>query len=284
MTLLGLTPYSMTLLLAYCHYYTPNFLSGRCLPASHLRQLAAWLQQPNARLRSARAHPRLAIHLAAAHAANLLSIAGGDWQLTPFTLDFLQAAHPQQIRQLLTGFQTTKKWEEAEQALGLHDLFKIDYLAYLQQQLERQIAHPPTPAPAAWVSCQSNEWQIALPTEIRPDTLFHLLQMGRWSPDTPWQSDPIAIARAAQRGYSLTLMETALTNALDKPLDPDRHNQLIAWYANHDAVQIRPVYLLSAKQPGHLDAIMTRRRLRQHVQQRLSQRHAIVSPKIGYLP
>jgi hypothetical protein len=273
-----LTPYTITLSLAYCHYYTPNFLAGRCLPATHLRALAEWLGAPRPELRSARAHPLLAIHLALAQAAGLLNVSEGYWQVTPFTLAWLEADRLAQVESLSRALQEEIGWAGTLARLGLEEVFTIDFLAYVAQQLARQQTEPSPPAHATWQS--ATDWQLHLSAALPPNLLFHLAQMGAWAPGHVWQATPLTISTAAQRGYSLTLMTAVLEKATGKSLSLARQQQLLAWYRQHDAVQVRPVYLLSVKEPAHLDAILAQRRWRRHLGKRLSRRQATISPAL----
>jgi hypothetical protein len=278
MMLMPLTPYSVTLTLAYCHYYTPSFLAGRCLPATHLRALAEWIGEPRPELRSARAHPLLAIHLALARAAGLLNVSEGYWQVTPFMLAWLEADHLAQVESLLRALQDEAGWVDGLVKLGLEEVFTLDFLAYVTQQLARQQTKPSQPAYATWQD--DADWQLRLPAALPLNLLFYLAQMGAWAPGHLWQATPLTISTAAQRGYSLTLMTAVLEKAMGEPLSLARQQQLLAWYGKHDAVQVRPVYLLSVKEPAHLDAILAQRRWRRHLGKRLSRRQATISPAL----
>lgn len=278
-----LTPDSMTDVLAYIHHYTPNFLPGRCLPATDLRQMAAWLIMPQLALRSARANPRLAIHLALGHAAGLLSVAEGYWRTTLQTLPWLEAGWTAQLTHLQRALLDEEAWTVALTALNLGDTFPVDYLAYVTQQIARQYAMPEPPCGlASWLAeAEADEtWRLALPERLPPDVRFHLLQMGDWTANDAWQGTAASIARAAQQGYSLTRMEAVLCHATGQALTPHQQQQLLAWYQRHDAYCIRPIYLLSVKEPAHLDAVMRQQRWRAHIGQRLCRRHAVVSPRL----
>ncbi len=284
MDLIPLTPYRLTLVLAYCHHYTPNFLPARCLPAAHLRRLALWLGYPASHLRTARDHPALAAHLLVGVSAGLLSTAGGHWHLSPAALPWLDADPLTRIESLRLACADADAWSCAAHALGLRDAFNLAYPTFLAQQLARLAANPPAASgPAVWQPA-TDAWQLRLPPNFPPALLFHLLQIGRWTqPETPgdcWTADGYTIARAAQRGYSLTFIEAILSRATDLPFTLAQRQQLLAWYRRHDAVQVQPVYLLQTSQPAELAAILTRRRLRQHVTRQLSPRHAVVAPAI----
>jgi hypothetical protein len=279
-----LTPDSMTLVLAYAHDYTPNFLPGRCLPPTHLRALAAWLGTPLPRLRSARANPRLAVHLALGHAAGLLRTAEGFWRTTPETQPWLEAAWPEQLEALLAALGDAARWAEALATLSLEETLGVDYLAYLAQQLARLRDGPaPETGTAVWLSGREPAaWGLALPARLPPPVWFTLLQMGAWAPDAPrlWRATPYTIARAALAGCSLTRMERTLARATGAPLPETQQNQLVEWYQGRDAARIRPVYLLSVKDPALLDDALAQQRWRAHLGRRLSRRHAIVAPGI----
>lgn len=277
------TPDSMTLVLAYVQYYTPNFLPGRCLAATHLRALTAWFGAPRPTLRSARAHPLLAAHLALGHAARLLAIEAGVWRCTLETLPWLEADWSAQAAHLQRALTDEAAWGAALATLGLQEALAIDYLAYVAQQLARQQAQQaPATGLATWLpATTAAAWRMALPSRLRPSLRFHLLQMGTWPPaEAAWQGTPYSIARAAQQGYSLTRMEAALTQATGQPLSTPQQAQLVAWYQRHDACRIRPVYLLSVKEPARLDEVLRQQRWRAHVGKRLGPRHAIVSPQL----
>ncbi len=119
-----------------------------------------------------------------------------------------------------------------------------------------------------------------MPPWLRTHLRFHLLQMGEWLPEQEWQGTAYSIARAAQHGYSLTLMEATLTRVTGQALSVERRKQLVAWYRRHDAYQIRPVYVLSVKDPAHMDEVLSQQRWRAHIGRRLGRRHAVVGPQL----
>lgn len=280
--MIPLTPDSMTMVLAYLHYYTPTFLPGRCLPATHLRTLAAWIGIKSFGLRSARADSRLATHLALGYAAGLMAVEEGFWRTTIETLPWLRMSGAAQIVRLQQALSDGAAWETAVSALSLTDAVGVDYLAYVAQQMERyQIDVAMMDGRATWLPDGGEAtWRLAMPAWVRPDLRFHLLQMGRWLPGDVWEGTPYSIALAVQAGYSLMQMESVLVQATGQVLSVERQNQLVDWYQRHDAYRIRPIYLLSVKNPAHLDEVMDRQRWRAHVGQRLGRRHAIVSPQL----
>lgn len=277
-----LTPDSITIVLAYLHYYTPNFLPGRCLSVTHLRSLAAWMQMAVPGLRSIRTNPRMAAHLTLGHAAGLLTVGEGFWRTTSETLSWLEMKSEAQTTHLRQALTNRAAWETALSALSLNDVVTIDYLTYVEQQLMRcQPDLGSMEMTAVWLPDTEEEvWQLDMPSRLRPHLQFHMLQMGEWLPAKIWRGTPYSIARAAQQGYSLTLMEATLLRVTGQAFSAERRNQLVDWYQRHDAYQIRPVYLLSVKDPAHLNEVMRQQRWRAHIGQRLCQRHAIVSPQL----
>lgn len=280
--IMPLTPDTMTIVLAYLHYYTPNFLPGRCLPATHLQALAGWLGMVAPELRSARANWRLAAHLALGQTAGLLTMAEGFWRTTVEALPWLEQGDDAQVARLQQALVDAAAWEQALTSLGLQEVMGVDYLAYLAQQLARYQAEPEAEYPlATWLpNLEPEGWRLALPGHLRSVLRFHLWQMGEWLPEGVWQATPYSIARAVQRGYSLTRLEATLTQVTGEPLTPARQNELVAWYRRHDSYRIRPAYVLSVKEPEQLRAVLGQRRWRAHIGRRLSGRHAVVSPRL----
>lgn len=275
-----LTPFTLTVMLAYVQYYTPNFLPGRCLPATDLRRLAGQIGAMVTGLRSARAHPLLAMHLALAEAAGLLAVAGGRWQTTTRTLDWLAAGVAEQSAWLLAALQGPD-WSETLARLSLTEVFRLDYLVYIEQTLARWPGSWPGTALATWLPADDQAiWRLRLPETLPTTHLFDLLQLGRWSPGQEWQASAYTVAVAAQRGYTPAAMERLLQTATGQPLGLARQQQLWQWYRQHDAVQIEQVYLLTVKAPARLDHLLSQRRLGRHIGQQLSPRHALVSPRI----
>jgi hypothetical protein len=276
-----LTPFTLTVMLAYVQYYTPNFLPGRCLPATDLRRLAGQIGAAVVGLRSARAHPLLAMHLALAEAAGLLSVAGGRWQTTTMTLDWLAAGVAEQSAWLLAALKGPD-WSETLARLSLTEVFRLDYLVYIEQTLARWPGSWPAAALANWLPAADDPaiWRLRLPETLPTSHLFDLLQLGRWVPGEEWQASAYTVAMAAQRGYTPAAMERLLQAATGQPPGPARQQQLWQWYRQHDAVQIERVYLLTVKEPARLDHLLGQRRLGSHIGQQLSPRHALVSPRI----
>lgn len=280
MQTLLLTPHSVTLVLAYLHHYTCKFFPGRCLSSTHLNHLANWLQTDKAGLRTAREHRPLATHLSLLLAAGLLDIDGGYWLCLPPAFTWLQSPHPTQIAILQRALPPHTDWESAWQRLSL-SVTPLDLTAYLQQTLERQYSSLPSINLATWLKSSSvEEWLLHLPDNLPTWHLFHLLQLGHWTPHTPLRCTPLTLAKAALHGYSSHLVQNSIEQATGQSFTAEQTRQLMEWYSRQGSYQIRPVYLLSTKQAGQLSNIATSRRLRAHFHTQISPRHAIVSPHL----
>lgn len=275
-----LTPHSATLILAYLHHYTCKFFPGRCLSSTKLNHLANWLQAEKVGLRTAREHRLLAAHLTLLLAAGLLDTGGGYWVCLPAAFEWLQSPHATQIATFLQALPPQTDWRPTLERLSL-PMPPIDFMAYLQQTLERQCAAPPVVDGVTWLdSTSSEEWLFHLPDTLPTWHLFTLLQLGHWSPGTSLRCTPLTLAKAAQRGYPIHLVQTTIQQATGLPFTEEQTRQLAEWGNRQGVYQIRPVYLLSTKRAGQLAGIAASRRLRQHFHTQLSSRHAIVSPKL----
>lgn len=279
-----ITPYRLTLVLAYCAYYTPKFLSGRCLAATHLRRLSAWLNHPVPTIRSARQHPMLALHLAVAQGCQLVSCDSGTWRVTQLGMEWVAADNLTQLEYLVKQLQDDMIWQETLAKLNLTDTLGLDNRTYALQQLERQRTENHSAGIAKWRHLPDEDWRLDLPEDLPLLTLFHLLQMGSWlSEDRPgqeWLATQYSIARAAQSGYGINQIEYTLINATGEPLPENIRKQLAVWYAVHDSYEVKPVYLLSVKQPEQLLPVLTHGLMKRQVQEQIGRRHAIVSPGI----
>ena len=279
-----MTPYHMALLLAYCTYYTPKFLSGRCLSATHLHILSTWLGCSSPTIRSARQHPTLALHLALAQSSGLVTSYTGVWRVTPIGIEWLAADKPTQLAFLILHLQEEDKWKKSLEPLGLVDAIGIDSHAYILQHLQYQQAKTYSSGTASWKSSSEEEWRLQLPLDLPLLTLFDLVQMGAWTPEiTPaneWVATQFSIAQVAQAGYGITQIEYTLIKATGAPLPETVKKQLAIWYAAYDSYKVKPVYLLSVKQVEQLSPVLTHGLMKRHVHKQISRRHALVSPRI----
>ena len=272
-----LTLHTFTHLLAYLHYYTPKRLPGRWLAARHLRQLAARIGLPRPDLRALRRHPLLAAHVALAHAAGLVAPDSDRFSLQPGATDWLHAAEAEQIAGLLDAF-AAPAWSAAVQHLKLDACLTLDYVTYLRQQLARRPEANASPAPARWLQAGAAAWRLALPRRPPPWLLFDLLQLGEWQPEDALVLTPLTIASAPRRGYGRPAILWLLEQATQEPLSPGRAQQIDAWLRQGRAYSLRTVTLLSAAQDTQLATLYANRRLRPHLLEQLSPRHAIVAP------
>ncbi len=297
-----ITRYSATLILAYCQYYSCKHIPGRSFPNVHLRQMALWIGCPNPNLRSIRQHPSLAAHIALLHAANLLAHNQTYYYLTPLVSDWLTKPAKDQLQTLIDPI-IACRFTATIESFRLVDTIPIDMIAYLHQQLLTQLQQPPPETEtASWQTITTDTWNLCLPPKLEPKHLFHLLQIGCWSPvnfdkETHPQKlarepkskinngqvlniTPLTIAQASRRGYSLTHITFLLEKTTGIPLSTQQQQQLVDWYRRQDSYQMRSITLLSTKQPQQLAQIIDNGNLRPHIKKQISPRHAIVSPAL----
>lgn len=274
------TPHSATLTLAYLQYYTCKYVSGRCLSPTHLRRLAVWLGCPNGALRSIRRHTPLAAHIALLQAANLLRHNETFWYLTPDAYVWLNQPLTRQAACLLTAIDACQ-FTAAIKTLNISDTVPLDVRTFIQQRLRRQTRQPPAkPDTAVWQQFTQDAWLLCLPPTLPANILFHLLQLGSWQPGQPLSITPLTIAQAIRRGYSLLYITFLLERTTGQQLPIPQQQQLIAWYRRQDSYRLRPVTLLTTKQPEQLAQIIKNGNLRPHIQEQISPCQAIVSPAI----
>jgi hypothetical protein len=107
-----------------------------------------------------------------------------------------------------------------------------------------------------------------------------MLQLGHWSPGQALRCTPVTLAEATERGYSFSIVEGLLAAATGAPLPAEKRRQLVEWTSRQGTYRLRPVYLLSTKQPQQLAAVAADGRLRRHFQAQIAPRHAIVAPAL----
>lgn len=274
------TPYTLTLVLAYLHYYTPKRQSnGRFLAPKHLRNLADWIGHPAPQLRSIRRHKPLAAHMALLHAAGFLASEDLCFTLQPTVTARLHDPLPDVIRTLLQAIENSDDWTNTLLGLGLQDTLTEAYTAYLQQSLVRQLqADPATTSQAViWYHDESEVWRLSLPRNLPLWLHFDLRQLGVWSPEQPLTCTPLSIATAVQRGYGCRVIQWLLETATQQPLSLARQTRLNQWSQRAHAYRLRTVYLLSTAQAGQMASLLRKKRMRQTVIEHISPRHAIVT-------
>lgn len=303
-----LTPYSLTRVLAYLHCYAPRRLAGsRFLSVVHLRRLAGWVGLPAGYLRSLRQHRLLAAHIALLHGAGLIAGSASPIALTPTAFHWLQATPEQQWAALATAT-TTAAWSETLQALRLAPVLTADYLAYLGQQWSR-LPGPPRPPYARIQPVDDTpprggpHWSLVVAGRVPPLLLFHLLQLGVWSPrqdsvnleeDPPppavdWGLEdggvltctPLSIGAALRRGYNPAQIDQLLASALDEPLRPAQQHLLQQWVQQAADYRLCLAPLLLTAQDEQMAAVLGQRRLRRYVLRQLGPRLALVQREIG---
>lgn len=280
------TPRTLTLCLAYVHHYTPSFLPGRYLAPADLRALATWIGYPQLKLRSLRANPVLAGHMALLHAAGLLHIGGRSLYLGLEVMEWLHATPADQIGRLLVALDDQALWPATVARLGLQLTLTIDYAAYIKQTLARQQQVEAVTAcengleVATWQPPPEEEgWLLSLPAALPTWLLFDLLQLGQWQPGRPLHITPLAVAAAPARKYGYEHIRWLLETATQAPLPAARQMQLRAWLARADAYQVNGP-LLSTAQPDQLAALLADRRLRPYILRQLAPRHALIDPAL----
>jgi hypothetical protein len=274
------TPFTLTLCLAYIHHYTPLFLPGRWFSPSHLRRLARWIGLPRPYLRSVRAHPGLAAHLALLRGAGLITATQDAFMLSPSTGAWLHASAGEQLEPFLTLLHDSALWEQVVTDLGLQDTLHCDFTAYIQQTLwrQREAGVTPSAAQAYWMEETVEEaWRLCLPASLPPWLLFDLLQLGEWEPGEPLCCTPLSIVAASRRGYGAHHVRWLLETATQKPLPRRYEEELREWLKRGRIYQARHVHLLTTAQPGQMQELLAQRRWRPYFYQQISSRHTIVS-------
>lgn len=276
-----ISPFSLTLCLAFIPHYTPDWLPRRrSLAPKHLRVLANWIGCPSPQLLSLRKHPLLAAHLALLLASDLIAVNRTAVHLTLRVTSWLHQPPMQQIEALLRVLGDEAYWSDSIQELSLQKTITIDYTAYLVQQLSRQQDMPPAPAkPVTLLAADEAHWLLALSSRQSAWLLFDLLQLGCWQPGQQLRLTPLSIAMAATRGYGFEHIRWLLETALDKPLKPEQISQLQRWNRRAQAYQMQGNLLCTAH-PDDLAAVYAQRRFRPFLLQQISPRHVFVQPEL----
>jgi len=279
----AITPYSLTLVLAYLQYYTPKRLkNGRFLAVEHLRNLAAWINHPLPRLRSLHQHKILALHLALLRAAEFIPAQSSQLDPQPAVTSWLHTTPPETINKLLLAVTDPERWQQACADLDMQNSIGPDNTAYLQQSLSRQAVQPLPEATVNlhWLKTEEESWQLHIPHTLPLWLQFDLRQLGNWQPQTNLICTPLTITAAVQRGYNEETIQWLLETAAQTNLPPQQKIQLHQWSQRATAHRLRTVHLLSTAQPDQMAALLRQKRLRTHVIDHLSPRHAVVSSAI----
>lgn len=266
-------------MLAYIHRNGVACLPKVGFPIADRRTLATWLDLPVPRRASSPLQPALAAHLTLLFASGLLMKDDKRWVCSATVFDWLQRSPDQQQQLLYQPLTHPEKWLETVSQLQLEKPLTIDQVAYLRQQAQKQVLSCEE-AVASWHKVQANSWQLSVPANLAPHLVFHLLQIGDFSAPEQLQVTPLTVAAGIQRGYSVATIQSLLPEATAQPLGIEQMAQLKAWAARRQTYRVQPVYLLSSKQPEQLVQVAEQRRLREHFQEQLSPRHAIVKPEL----
>ena len=274
------TPYSLTLVLAYLQYYTPKRLqNGRFLPIEHLRNLANWINYPAPQTNALPQHKILSMHLALLSAAQFISVESSHIMPQPAVTRWLHLPHQEAVDALLSTINDLNQWQRSVASLNLENVLRPDSHAYLQQSLTRQREQEPTETPqnAHWLESEEDIWHLHIPQTLPRWLQFDLRQLGDGAPHTTLICTPLTIAAATQHGYTPETITWLLETATQEQLSRQHSQQLQQWSRRAHAYQVQSVQLLSTAQPDQMDSILRQKRLRKHVITHLSPRHAIVS-------
>lgn len=284
-TVYQFSPETVTLLLAYVHYYTPKWHPiGRSIDPAHLRKISCVIGQTSSKIWSLKDDRLLAGHFALLHCANFLSLAPNGLLVLPKAMEWLHCGtREMQLKWLIKDIDDDAKWAHSISQLRLGDCLGIDYQTFMSQQLKRQYeqCHRSDFTPARWVEIEDGQaWHLDLPDNLPLWLRFDLLQLGNWSPEEPFVCTPITIATASRRGYGEQTIQWLLETATGTSLSSKQVEQLHLWVNNANAYRVQTVHLLSTAQDQQLRQILRLKRLRQFVVAQISPRHAVVQPAI----
>ena len=280
------TPFTIMLVMAYLHNYTPNRLpDSRLLAAKHLRLLAKLISQPDEQLRSVRQHQSLASHLTLLQAASFLHDSSNQLALQPTVTNWLHYSPQARIKPFLKIIEDTAKWSQTLCQMNLQDTITEDYTLYLRQSLARQLQTLPIieeEQPVFWQNeSEQDVWQLTMPRCLPLWLQFDLRQLGDWVQDSVLTCTPLSIATAVQRGYGPETIQWLLETATHKKLPEAKGIQLRQWSRRAHAYQLRTVHLLTVAQDQQLASVLRRKQLRRAVIEQISPRHAVVYHNIA---
>lgn len=279
------TPYRLSLILAYLQYYTPKRLqNGRFLPIQDLRNLANRIGHPLPKLNSLKQHKILSMHFVLLQAAQFISAKSAIILPQPATTRWLHLPHQEAIDHLLSALNDPDCWQQACADLALEKAIDVDSRVYLQQSFSRQREQqlPEMPQNLQWLETEDEAaWHFHVPRTLPLWLQFDLRQLGEWVQETELICTPLTIATANQRGYSPETIIWLLETGTQENLSSKQKQQLQEWSRRANAYKLQSVQLLSTAQPAQMGAILRQKRLRKHVIQHLSPRHAVVSTAIA---
>lgn len=288
MPTLAETPFSLMLILAYLHNYTPKRLADcRLLAPKHLRFLAQLINHPDDKIRSIRQHQKLASYLTMLHSAKFIQVAGKIITVQPTINTWFHAEPQTQLRQLRQLLEDENKWSQSIQQLHLQDIITPDVLCHLKQSMVNQqcallnIDKEAIYQPAVWQKARKTDaWLLRIPSHLPLWLQFDLRQLGDWICETEVTFTPLTIATAVQRGYGRQTIQWLLETATQKPLPEAKSIQLHQWSQRAHTYQLRTAHLLSTAQSTHLAELLRRKQFRHAVIEQISSRHAIVQHTI----
>lgn len=275
------TPFSLTLLMAYIHNYTPKRLpSCRLLGPNDIQRIAQFLPLSEDKIRSIRQDKVLASHLALLQAARFLDITNPYLALQPTVTNWLHAPAKAQLEKLFTLLENNDTWSQTLSLMKLQDTIPLDYTHYLRQSLHRQcmrLDNIKEGHPAKWQETNDQEtWQLTLPLTLPLWLHFDLRQLGDWIDDTHLTCTPQTIKTAVQRGYGPEMIQWLFETATQAPLPDQQDHQLRRWCRQANAYQLRTVHLFSTARPEQMSDLLRQKPMRRAVIEQISPRHVLL--------
>lgn len=279
------TAYSLSLILAYLQYYTPKRLkNGRFLPIQDLRNLAKRIGHPVPKLTSLKQHKILSLHFVLLQAAQFISAKSTIIVPQPITTHWLHMPHQEAIDHLLSALNGSACWQQACADLALEEAIGVDSRVYLQQSFRRQREQELAEMPQNMQRLEAMDeaaWHYHVPRTLPLWLQFDVRQLGEAMGETELRCTPLTIATANQRGYRPETIIWLLETGTQEKLPVKQKQQLQEWSQRAHAYKLQSVQLLSTAQPDQMAHILRQKRLRKHVIQHLSPRHAIVATAIA---
>lgn len=261
----------------------PYFLQhGWRLSPTQLRTLARYIGQPSPRLRRIQEHTVLSAHIALAASGGWLTVKQHRLELTPKVYEWLRERPVTQIDRLLAALKHPITWPEAVERFRLKSALGPETVLYVQQQLaraRRQRWRSRTKRALSIVQAV-DRWRLQTHADINLESLFHLHQLATYLGAEAWELTPVSLSRAVDVGYGLAEIVHWLEKAQQSALTAEQKQTLADWIRQRQRITLAQVYLLTTSQPEYLDAMMSRRTLRRHIQRRISSRHALVTAAI----
>ena len=269
--------------LAYCFHHTVRLNRGNHLPISDLRILAQRCGFQNVKqYRYLRDLPLLATTLTSLVAADLLCVDGNHLQSTHRCQAWLKQSAYHQLSSIVIALENQGKAEASASVLNCAEAVSIDTLAWLNQQIEQQMRQMSEKGrPIEIVDCNTQHIRFLLPRTVDADIEFKLLGIAEIVAPDCLQITPTSLAASLSSGANLTTITYTLESALHTRLPPTLRSTLDDWYDDLTRYSLEPSYLLTARHPNDLQALLTSKRLKRTITKQLSSRHATVDGRFA---